>query len=82
MGLNRNQKRLDQHESVPNVVVLVLGGLRDWKEDEERALHHRPGQRCARRRVQLQSPPTRERGVQHGPVRDQLVLHQLVRSRE
>lgn len=25
--------------------VLVLGGLRDRKEDEERALHHRPGQR-------------------------------------
>lgn len=62
--------------------VLVLGGLRDRKEDEERALHHRPGQRGERRGVQLQSSAARKRGVQHGAVRDQLVLHQLVQSRE
>lgn len=64
------------------VVVVVLGGLRDRKEDEERALHHRSGQRGERYGVQLQSSASRKRGVQHGAVRDQLVLHQLVQSRE
>lgn len=64
------------------VVVLVLGGLRDRKEDQERALHHRSGQRGERPGVQHQGSAARERGVQHGAVRDQLVLHQLVQSRE
>lgn len=67
---------------IPNRVVIVLGGLRDWTEDEERALHHRPGQRRERCRVQLPRSSTRERGVQHGAVRHQLVLHQLVQSGE
>lgn len=69
-------------ETVARVFVAVLGGLRDRKEDEERALHHRPGQRGERRGVQLQSSAARKRGVQHGAVRDQLVLHQLVQSGE
>lgn len=72
----------DQLDLIPNGVIIVLGGLRDRTEDEERALHHRPGQRRERHRVQLQSSSTGERGVQHGAVRDQLVLHQLVQSRE
>lgn len=55
--------------------IPVLSGLWTGQEDEERSLRHRPGQRCQRPGVQYQGSATGERGVQHGAVRDQLVLH-------
>lgn len=41
----------DEREVILGTLLVVLGGLRDWTENEERALHHRSGQRGERRGV-------------------------------
>lgn len=60
----------------------MLSGLWSRKEDEERALCQRSGQHRQRQGVQLQSAAAGQRGVQHGAVCDQLVLHRLVQLGE